>query len=97
MSSKLNCWEYLNCGLEPGGIFSKIHGPCPIPQMMRHDGANGGRGAGRVCWEVMPKLSREQHLICRNRWQSCVNCRFYARVLREIECPAVESEDIKTP
>lgn len=85
MCKKLNCWEYMNCGMEPGGLFAKNYGPCPIPQMMRHDGVNGGRGAGRVCWEVMPGKSGDNSISCRNRRSNCNDCKFYLRVHSEEE------------
>ncbi|PKK82248.1 MAG: hypothetical protein CVT49_14585 [candidate division Zixibacteria bacterium HGW-Zixibacteria-1] len=85
MSRKLNCWEYRNCGMEPGGIFSEIHGACPVPQMMKFDGANGGRGAGRACWMVMNKVSGKDPFICRHKRESCIHCDFYRRVHSEEE------------
>jgi hypothetical protein len=85
MSKKLNCWEYLNCGMEPGGIFSKIHGPCPIPLMMRYDGVNGGQGAGRICWEIVSQRSQNQELFACRSSRSCVHCKFYHRVHSEQE------------
>ncbi len=92
MCDKLNCWEYMNCGMEPGGIFSKLYGPCPIPLKMRFDGINGGRGAGRICWEIMPGESRHANILCRNRRQSCQNCKFFLRVHSEEEELIVNSE-----
>lgn len=83
MSQKLNCWEFRNCGMEPGGVFSEIYGPCPVPKMMKYDGLNGGCGAGRVCWMVMNTSSQKGPFICRNSRQSCYNCEFCRRVHNE--------------
>jgi len=85
MCKKLNCWEFMNCGMEPGGLFSKAKGPCLIPQMMRYDGANGGRGAGRICWEIVRDKSGAQNALCPHQRQSCLNCKFYLRVHSEEE------------
>ena len=85
MSRKLNCWEYRNCGMEPGGIFSEIYGTCPVPTMMKYDGANGGRGAGRVCWRVKNKATAKGRDLCRHHRQSCIHCDFYRRVQSEEE------------
>ena len=85
MNCKINCWEYRNCGLEPGGIFAEIHGTCPVPEAMRYDGVNGGRGAGRACWTVMNSGSGNEPFVCRNRRQSCFHCEFYLRVHSEEE------------
>jgi len=91
MSSKLNCWEYRNCGMEPGGIFSEIYGTCPVATMMKHDGVNGGRGAGRVCWRVKNKATAKNKVICRHYRQSCIHCDFYRRVHSEEEKPVMNN------
>jgi hypothetical protein len=80
MKRKINCWEFRNCGMEPGGIFSKIYGECPVPEMMKFDGQNGGTGAGRACWMVMHNGSGIGPFVCRNRRVSCVQCEFFQRV-----------------
>jgi len=96
MSSKLNCWEFMNCGMEPGGIFSEIHGVCPVAQMMKYDGANGGRGGGRVCWMIKNKASGDSCNICRHHRQSCIHCEFYRRVHSEEETPVMNAAMEKT-
>jgi hypothetical protein len=80
--------------MEPGGIFAKIHGPCPVPQMLKYDGVNGGRGAGRACWTIMNSTSQKSSFICRNNRLSCFQCRFYQRVLAEEEKSTIK--EIKT-
>ena len=90
---KLNCWEFNNCGMEPGGIFAKKYGPCPVPKMMKYDGINGGRGAGRACWSIMSS-SRDSRMICRNSRQSCFRCSFYNRVQNELEISATRPEEL---
>jgi eukaryotic-like serine/threonine-protein kinase len=69
--------------MEPGGIFAKIHGTCPVPKMMKLDGVNDGRGAGRVCWTVMNSGSNSEPFICRNNRSSCFHCAFFQRVQSE--------------
>ena len=83
MGKKINCWEYRNCGVEPGGIFAEIYGECPVPRMMKYDGVNGGRGAGRVCWKVMNNAALKEPFICRNSRISCFQCEFFIRVKNE--------------
>lgn len=84
MGQKINCWEYRNCGMEPDGIFSKIHGECPIPKMMKLDGINGGKGAGRACWTVVHSSTPgDAPIPCRNSRISCIDCEFYHRVQGE--------------
>lgn len=83
MSGKINCWEFRNCGMEPGGIFAEIYGPCPVPRMMKHDGVNGGRGAGRNCWTIMNSTTQKSPNIYRNNRLSCYHCPFFKRVQSE--------------
>jgi hypothetical protein len=93
MSAKLNCWEFRNCGMEPGGIFSKIHGECPVPKLMKYDGINGGTGAGRICWTLNSANSKTGAMICRNNRISCLHCEFYLRVQGE-ESPITANKSI---
>jgi hypothetical protein len=78
--------------MEPGGIFSKIHGECPVPKIMKFDGQNGGTGAGRACWMVMHNGSEIGPFVCRNRRVSCVQCEFYRRV--QIEESAIDGNEL---
>jgi hypothetical protein len=71
--------------MEPGGIFSKIYGECPVPKMMKFDGVNEGKGAGRSCWMAMNAASGNGPYICRNSRISCLRCEFYRRVQGEAE------------
>jgi len=98
MTRKLNCWEFRNCGMEPGGVFSKIHGACPVSLSMKHDGRNGGRAAGRVCWEIMDNPNKLQsEPSCRSNRIPCCQCSFYNRVNYEEEVIvlAEEKQDTK--
>jgi eukaryotic-like serine/threonine-protein kinase len=94
MGARLNCWEFNNCGMEPGGIFADKYGPCPIPRMMKYDGVNSGRGAGRICWSIMNGSLQNNHLVCRNSRHSCFHCSFYNRVQNEIEISASKKEEL---
>lgn len=46
---KKNCWEVLQCGLEPGGAQEKELGVCPAASDSRLDGTNQGLNAERIC------------------------------------------------
>jgi hypothetical protein len=76
--------------MEPGGIFAEIYGVCPVPKVMKYDGVNGGRGAGRTCWTIMNRFPEKGPFICRNNRLSCVNCPFFIRVCSEEEIGSVE-------
>ncbi len=49
---KLNCWEYMKCGREPGGEKADELGICPAAADSSFDGLNRGKNAGRICWAV---------------------------------------------
>ena len=49
---RLNCWEYMKCGREPGGKNAKKCGICPATQSNNFDSFNKGQHAGRFCWAV---------------------------------------------
>lgn len=81
---KLNCWEIKNCGREPGGRNAGYPGVCPAAADISSDGINGGRNAGRICWDV-------PHTLCEGKvlndfFQksiSCVSCNVFNRVRAE--------------
>jgi len=80
MRKKLNCWEFINCGREKGGLMVSSLGECQVPSEMKFDGLNDGVGAGRACW----LSSHSQCVVKNNRMiKSCYNCKFYKRVLYE--------------
>ena len=88
MSQRLNCWQFKNCGREEGGILAECIGVCPVSTSMKHDGTNGGKAAGRVCWQL-PKSSPPSLTTCATRGTSCQQCAFYKRVHHEgIDLPA---------
>lgn len=49
---KLNCWEFKNCGRQPGGFAEKKAGVCPAAVSDECDGMNSGQAAGRFCWSI---------------------------------------------
>lgn len=78
---KLNCWEFKNCGREPGGLLAEHLGQCPVAVAMKFDGINGGIGGGRICWIVnnqggCPAMGG-------TRASGCHECDFYRRVVFE--------------
>ncbi|RME26142.1 MAG: hypothetical protein D6800_06885 [Candidatus Zixiibacteriota bacterium] len=75
---KLNCWEFMNCGREPGGVLAAVEGVCPVPKWFKLDGANDGIAAGRACWMVVDNG-------CHRHGRACHTCQFYRRVVFEQE------------
>ncbi len=80
----LNCWEYKNCGREPGGSNVTELGVCPAAIEESFDGVNRGENAGRICWF----LSRT---LCagivqgdfESKHKSCFKCPFFDKVRTE--------------
>lgn len=53
---KMNCWEYMKCERQPGGLLVEEKGVCPAAVDKTHDGKNSGKNAGRYCWKVAGTL-----------------------------------------
>jgi len=84
VSIKLNCWESLHCGRQPGGEKCLELGTCPAALAIKVDGLNHGFMGGRVCWAIAGTL-------CDGKVQgtyalkldTCFKCDFYRRVTEE--------------
>ncbi|GAB4151007.1 MAG: hypothetical protein Fur0037_19720 [Planctomycetota bacterium] len=82
--AKKNCWEFKNCGRQPGGPKVAKLGICPAATEPRVDGVNHGKNGGRACWAVAGTL-------CGGKVQGtyamkladCLSCDFYAAVRAE--------------
>ncbi|MFH1688368.1 MAG: two-CW domain-containing protein [bacterium] len=83
MTKKLNCWQYRNCGREPGGLLADSLGQCPVATTLKFDGMNDGVAAGRACWMVADSCCRRKQRA--GRGDGCHACEFYRRVLYEQE------------
>ncbi len=53
---KKNCWEYKNCGRQPGGRRAQELGICPVTTSKELSGVHNGQNAGRACWVVAGSL-----------------------------------------
>jgi hypothetical protein len=47
-----NCWEFKNCGREPGGIHINERGVCPAATNTGFHAVNRGKAGGRFCWNI---------------------------------------------
>ena len=81
---KLNCWEFMKCGREPGGSNVTESGACPAATQTHVSGINGGINGGRLCWaiagtfcdcEVPGSFAKEVN--------TCIHCDFYQKVREE--------------
>jgi len=90
---KLNCWEYMNCGRQPGGRHAEDRGICPATMEQAAEGIHGGKNAGRVCWAQSGTLcggSVQGSFACKIK--NCMICDFYKLVEAE-EAEIFESID----
>lgn len=78
---KLNCWEAMECGRQPGGPRAALLGVCPACNEKSADGVNGGTNGGRICWAVSGTLCGGK--VCGSYAEkrlTCLNCEFYKQV-----------------
>ncbi|MGE5894124.1 MAG: two-CW domain-containing protein [bacterium] len=81
---KLNCWEFMKCGREPGGKHADELGVCPAATNERYDGIQGGRNAGRVCWVVVGTMcGGEVTGTFAKKYLDCRKCEFYKKAREE--------------
>ena len=81
-----NCWEFMKCGREPGGMKADKFGLCPVAVDVSFDGINSGVCAGRICWAVAGTFcnGKIQGTFAEKR-KSCTACEFYRKVQTEEE------------
>ncbi len=81
---KINCWQFFDCGLAPGGSKSAERGVCPVSIEGRLSGIHGGINAGRACWAMAGTMcgGKVQNTFA-EKYQSCVKCDFYGKVREE--------------
>lgn len=84
---KKNCWDFKQCGRQPGGHRTQELGICPAAIETRLDGIHGGSRAGRACWIVAGTYCKgEVQGTYAKKFKNCQQCEFYAAV-REEEYP----------
>lgn len=81
---KVNCWEFKECGREPGGARVHDLGVCPATTIEQAHGIHGGERAGRACWAVVGTLCKgEVQDSMAAKLRNCVGCDFRTLVERE--------------
>jgi hypothetical protein len=83
-TGKKNCWEFKNCGREPGGSRTEELGLCPASFSRKCHGINGGDSGGRACWAIAGTFcgGRVQGTFA-SKLHKCLDCDFYRLVRRE--------------
>lgn len=83
---RINCWEFMKCGREPGGDNPGA-GVCPTAEAVSMNGINGGHNGGRICWLVSGTYGKRKaefaNCIEAKRLWSCMHCDFHGMVLEE--------------
>ncbi len=81
---KQNCWEYKECGREPGGNKERELGVCPAPMEKRLDGIHNGENAGRSCWIIAGTFCADKiRGTAAKKVETCTDCNFYKIVKNE--------------
>jgi hypothetical protein len=82
--ANLNCWEFKNCGRQPGGAKAGELGVCIAASEARANGANGGRNGGRACWAIAGTLcGGVVQGSFATKLANCQKCEFFATVTAE--------------
>ncbi|MFH2137728.1 MAG: two-CW domain-containing protein [Candidatus Omnitrophota bacterium] len=81
---KKNCWEFKKCGREPGGENAGKLGVCPAAVCLKANKIHNGKNGGRCCWSIVGTLcgGKIQGTFVK-KYQSCMECVFFALVTQE--------------
>ena len=78
---KLNCWEFMKCGRQPGGEKAKDLGVCPASIEVRAHGINHGINGGRSCWAISGTLCKGgRQGTYAEKLGDCLKCEFFSLV-----------------
>lgn len=79
-----NCWEFKNCGREPGGAKVTELGVCPAATETKVDGVHGGANGGRACWAIAGTFcGGEVQGSYASKLANCMACDFYKVIMKE--------------
>ena len=79
-----NCWEFKQCGREPGGSKSADKGVCPAASLPQASGFLGGRNGGRACAYIAGTLCGGQvQGEFAQKIRACFDCDFYRTLQRD--------------
>ena len=82
--TRMNCWEYKNCGRQPGGQKLADLGECKAVSSFKAHGINNGINGGRACWAIAGTFcggQKQGSFI--DKYKGCVTCDFFGQVLNE--------------
>jgi len=79
--SRMNCWEFFECGREPNGKKTREFGICPTALKSELNGVNEGENGGRCCWAIAGTFcgGKAQGTYAQ-KLGNCLKCDFHAFV-----------------
>lgn len=81
---KMNCWEFMECQREPGGIKAGELGICPASVAVEYNGINRGINAGRICWVAAGTMCKGKVTgTFASKFKDCLQCPFFNLVKAE--------------
>jgi len=81
---KKNCWEFMNCGRQPGGGKVSLLGPCPTVGFFAAHSLNDGINGGRACWAITGTFCNgEVQGSFLDKIRRCADCDFFHHVQTE--------------
>ncbi|MGA3135944.1 MAG: two-CW domain-containing protein [Terracidiphilus sp.] len=90
-----NCWEFKQCGRQPGGHKTHELGVCPAATEDRVNGINHGKNAGRCCWVMAGTLCKgEIQGMFAQKIGNCMKCEFFGLVTREEGSGTAAARDV---
>ena len=90
-----NCWEYFECGRQPGGEKVGELGVCPAAKEGNLHGLNEGINGGRSCWAIAGTLCKGQTQgSYAQKLGDCLGCEFYASVRQDQGGALITTKDI---
>ena len=97
----MNCWEFMECQREPGGIKAEELGICPASTAIEYNGLNRGINAGRLCWACAGTMCKGKvQGTFAAKFKDCLDCPFHSLVkaeeddifFRDIESPKKQKD-----
>jgi len=79
-----NCWEFKNCGRQPGGHNVAELGECVAVSCFNAHGINHGVNGGRACWAISGTFCRgkvQGSFV--DKHKGCAACDFFHAVMSE--------------
>jgi hypothetical protein len=82
--NRRNCWEFFQCGRQPGGEKAGDLGICPAAAQVSLNGINEGVNGGRSCWAIAGTLCKgKAQGTYAQKLGDCLRCEFYASVRQD--------------